>query len=320
MGKYSDSEEWQDIIPIPQDDGGPTPLAAIAYTDDYSEAMSYLRAVMARDEKSDRVLSLSEDIIRLNPAHYTVWLYRADTIFALEKNLLEELEWLNRISLKYLKNYQIWHHRNTIMSRIDPLPDTELPFLARMLAKDAKNYHVWSYRQWLVRRFDLWDAELPYIESLLEDDVRNNSAWNHRWYCVFLRHTDPNTNSVKNGVFATEIQPEIIERELEYTKRAILLAPQNPSPWNYLKGVLRQQGKGLTAMKSFAEQFANLDEENEVRSSHALDFLADVYAEEKENERSGKALELLAKRYDPIRKNYWNYRRNLLGLAQVEAG
>ncbi len=36
MGKYSDSEEWQDIIPIPQDDGGPNPLAAIAYTDEYS--------------------------------------------------------------------------------------------------------------------------------------------------------------------------------------------------------------------------------------------------------------------------------------------
>ena len=73
MGKYSDSEAWADIVPIPQDDGGPNPLAAIAYTEEYSEAMSYLRAVMAKDEKSDRSLALTEDIIRLNPAHYTVW-------------------------------------------------------------------------------------------------------------------------------------------------------------------------------------------------------------------------------------------------------
>ena len=73
MGKYSGSEEWADIVPIPQDDGGPNPLAAIAYTEEYSEAMSYLRAVMAKDEKSDRSLALTEDIIRLNPAHYTVW-------------------------------------------------------------------------------------------------------------------------------------------------------------------------------------------------------------------------------------------------------
>ena len=27
---------------------------------------------MAKDEKSERVLGLSEDIIRMNPAHYTV--------------------------------------------------------------------------------------------------------------------------------------------------------------------------------------------------------------------------------------------------------
>ena len=73
MGKYFDSEEWEDVIPIPQDDGGPNPLAAIAYTDEYSEAMSYFRAVMAKDEKSDRVLGLTEHIIKMNPAHYTIW-------------------------------------------------------------------------------------------------------------------------------------------------------------------------------------------------------------------------------------------------------
>lgn len=203
------------------------------------------------------------------------------------------------------------------MSHIPALPTSEIPFLARMFAKDAKNYHVWSYRQWLVRHFSLWDSELPYIESLLQADVRNNSAWNHRWFVVFARHTDPKVHSIKNGIVNSDVEPAIIEREIEYTKAAILTAPQNQSPWNYLRGVLRTQEKGLVRMKSFAEQFADLEREDEVRSSHALDFLADVYAEEKEKERSGKALELLARRYDPIRKNYWNYRRNLLGLPQV---
>ncbi len=74
MGGYSDSEVWEDVIPIPQDDGGPNPLAAIAYTEEYSEAMSYFRAIMGKDEKSDRVLGLTEHIIQMNPAHYTVWL------------------------------------------------------------------------------------------------------------------------------------------------------------------------------------------------------------------------------------------------------
>ena len=70
---YEQSEEWQDVVPIPQDEGGPNPLAAIAYTEEYSEAMSYLRAVMADNEHSERTLKLTEHIIDMNPAHYTVW-------------------------------------------------------------------------------------------------------------------------------------------------------------------------------------------------------------------------------------------------------
>lgn len=73
MGRYALSEKWEDVVPILQNDGGPNPLAAIAYTDEYSEAMSYLRAVMAKNEMSERVLELTEHIIGMNAAHYTVW-------------------------------------------------------------------------------------------------------------------------------------------------------------------------------------------------------------------------------------------------------
>lgn len=70
---YGDDPEWADIVPIPQDDGGPNALATIAYTDEYREAMSYLRAVMAANEYSQRALELTEHVIGMNPAHYTVW-------------------------------------------------------------------------------------------------------------------------------------------------------------------------------------------------------------------------------------------------------
>lgn len=130
---------------------------------------------------------------------------------------------------------------------------------------------------------------------------------------------DPLKHSIKNGGADSLVGPERIEREIEYTKAAILMAPQNQSPWNYLRGVLRKQGVGLVSMKSFAEQFADVEKEDEVRSSHALDFLADAYAEEQNKTLSGKALELLARRYDPIRKNYWDYRRSQLGLGEVGA-
>lgn len=70
---YHDDEAWKDVESLPQDDGGMHPLAAIAYTEEYSEAMGYLRAVMANNEFSERVLGLTEHIINMNPAHYTVW-------------------------------------------------------------------------------------------------------------------------------------------------------------------------------------------------------------------------------------------------------
>lgn len=272
-------------------------------------------------------------------------MYRANTLFELQKqnqsdlqeDILEELHWLDGISLRHLKNYQIWylahllpcqttfltvvyrHHRQTLMTHLDALPPTEIPFLARMFAKDAKNYHVWSYRQWLVRHFSLWDTtELPYIESLLAADVRNNSAWNHRYFVLFGRDIDPSSGKGLDEV-GNIVDEDLIDREVEYTTAKIRLAPQNQSPWNYLRGLLRKRGS-LLECKKFAEEFVgDLEEGKGCRSSHALDFLADCCAEEEDKEKAGRALDLLARKYDPIRRGYWNYRRGLLDLGAVEA-
>jgi len=107
---YTENPLWSDISPIPLDDGpGPgPPLASIAYSPRYSTAMSYLRAAMAANECSERALSLTEDIISMNPAHYTVWLYRAKIIREMGKDVLGELTWLEGVSRRSLKNYQIW--------------------------------------------------------------------------------------------------------------------------------------------------------------------------------------------------------------------
>lgn len=107
---YTANPLWSDITAIPLDEGpGPhTPLASIAYTPRYSTAMSYLRAVMAANEYSSRALSLTEDIISMNPAHYTVWLYRAKILREMGLDIMGELVWLEGVSRKSLKNYQIW--------------------------------------------------------------------------------------------------------------------------------------------------------------------------------------------------------------------
>lgn len=304
-GKYSDSPEWADITPIEQDDG-PNALATIAYSPGYSECMSYLRGCMAANDLSLRVLGLTEDVIAMNPAHYTIWLYRARVLFHNDCDLKKELEWLGPISLKFQKNYQIWHHRQMVVERLGKC-EGEREFIGKMMELDAKNYHVWSYRQWLVKRFGLWDdGEVEAVEELLKQDVRNNSAWNHRWYVVFGRPEGEKRFGDKG----------IVDGEMRFAMEKVRLAPQNQSPWNYIRG-LQREAKGeakitLELLRKFAEEFASIEEPDKIRSSHALDLLAGIYAEEGKKTEASKGLELLATKYDPIRANYWNWRKSMI--------
>ncbi|QSS56236.1 CaaX farnesyltransferase alpha subunit Ram2 [Histoplasma capsulatum var. duboisii H88] len=377
MSKYS-TPTWASITPIPLDDGstyydndgpgqqqesasgnGTYPLATIAYAPEYEEATSYLRAVMAENEMSERALELTGDVILMNPAHYTVWLYRAKILEALKKDLSEELAWVNKLALQYLKNYQIWHHRQLIMSNsqsFPTLPANEQQFLMQMLALDSKNYHVWTYRHWLVRHFKLWDhpQELADVEALIDQDVRNNSAWNHRWTLKFgprgavdsgmplgVDDGDDERRSCHNKGSLVVVDEELIDAELAYAKAKILLAPENKSPWAYARGVLRAAGRPLAELKGFAAKFVLEEEVAEVegdgavaawrvKSSLALEWLADVYtqeAEEKEEEEeeeekkkkaeAARMLTLLKDKYDPIRSNYWAYRLRMLDGESV---
>jgi len=352
MGKYEGDPVWDDVIPIAQDEGEGA-LAAIAYTDEYAEgilllptmcslqvrltvrlAISYLRAVMASEERTPRVLDLTSHIISLNPAHYTVWLYRASTIFALNASIQDELDWVNDIALSHQKNYQIWHHRQLLIENLYPavssspselaeLEESEREFMTQMFDQDAKNYHVWSYRQYLVRKLNLFNpAELASIEELLKTDVRNNSAWSHRFFIVF---SDPKYSTPESRATAHDpaIPNEIIDREISFAQAATYEAPQNQSPWNYLRGVLRKGGRQLSTLESFASEFVDLKGNGEeggevVRSSHALDFLADAWTEQGKVAEASKALGLLGDRYDRVRKNYWEWRRKQLDAGETE--
>ncbi|KAK0739624.1 hypothetical protein B0T21DRAFT_449728 [Apiosordaria backusii] len=343
QGKLALDPEWDDVVPIVVEDPE-NALAAIAYSPDYAEAMSYLRAVMNSKEYSPRCLKLTEYIINLNPAHYTVWLFRAANIFALKLPILDEITWLNQIALENLKNYQIWHHRHLLVENYYPsissdpaalsaFAASEREFLTQILAEDTKNYHVWSYRSWLVGKLGTWfnPEELKSTEDLIDQDVRNNSAWSHRFYLVF---SDPENCTPGDKYAATEADPkvpgQIVDREVGYAEGKIRLAPQNQSGWNYLRGVLVKGGRELKSVQSFAEEFVmGLGEEGEggegegtgeeVKSSHALDLLAEIYKEQGEKQKADLCLRRLVEKWDRIRGGYWQWRRDGLGLGEVAA-
>lgn len=210
--------------------------------------------------------------------------------------------------------------------------------MAQMFALDSKNYHVWSYRQYFVRKLSLFPSqctdpsELAAVEDLLDEDVRNNSAWAHRFFIVFSDpgHSTENSRALERD---PKLPAKIVEREIDFSKTQIRRAPQNQSGWNYVRGVLRKGGRQLSSLDAFAREFVVLPGagggevgsggKEDVKSSHALELLVDIWTEQGELEKADGALRLLGEKYDRIRKNYWEYRRDELrgqeAAATVEA-
>jgi len=319
---YAERPEWADVTPIPQYLEGANPIAPIFYTEAYKDATNYFRAVVKNGEMSQRVLELTETIIRLNPAHYSAWQYRYQTLLAIKAPLDVELHLMDEIATKHLKTYQVWHHRRLLLTQLRT-PAPELAFIAKGLQQDVKNYHTWAYRQWLLAHFDdeenLWPGELPFVEEMLTHDVRNNSAWHHRFFVVF-----------QSGVRAgDEDREEVVRRELSYSKEKISLAPNNLSAWNYLRGVLDHAKMPYSTLTDFVlpytvaqppeqegtDDVRDLDNPLPSRGAElpcaaAIEFLADVY-EAAGGDEVQKAVPLwksLANEHDTIRKKYWEHR------------
>lgn len=296
---------FDDVEPLPLTPPGVT-ISVILYSEEYSKSLGLLRALQDKLEYSDRAIYLTEQVIELNAAHYTVWKYRYDNIINLGKDLDKELDWCEEIAVDNIKNYQIWHYRQLLLTKQFELTGVknakrEFPLIEVMLDDDSKNYHVWSYRKWVVKWSTYWDEEIEFVDRFISNDVYNNSAWSHRYFTFF---------SNDNNVLKDETE---FLNENQYVIEKIKLAPQNVSPWNYLVGIYEGLNKDLLPLKDLALSYANvIENSNELQSIPALELLIKVHKLENQNQLALKGYDLLIEKYDPIRSNYWNYQKNLI--------
>eukprot|EP01102_Stenamoeba_stenopodia_P006743 TRINITY_DN1878_c0_g1_i1.p2 TRINITY_DN1878_c0_g1~~TRINITY_DN1878_c0_g1_i1.p2 ORF type:complete len:302 (-),score=81.24 TRINITY_DN1878_c0_g1_i1:104-1009(-) len=290
---FTERKEWQDVQPIPQDDG-PNPVCPIAYTEQFVDTMSIFRAILQKDERSERALALTAEVIQLNAANYTAWHFRRLILESLNADLHREMEFCYQKAIATPKNYQIWFHRRWLVDKLKD-PSKELGFTAQVLIEDSKNYHAWSHRQWVLENFGIWNEELDYINTLLQQDLRNNSAWNQRYFVVSK---------------TTKWTPEVVQREIEYAISKISQAPNNQSAWIYLTGVAKN-----TNDFSRVRQFAEEAKAKYPTTPHALSVLIDLLEKEGTPEAKQQASEycdVLATRLDEIHKKYWTWRKSLL--------
>ena len=190
----------------------------------------------------------------------------------------------------------------------------ELDFVESVLADDSKNYHAWTYRCFVVRHFNHWENELEFTDKLLTQDVRNNSSWNHRFTTLFRKSPDDTCS----------VSEDVVYQEIEYVRSALEKAPQNPSPWSYIRGyapnrvhiltnhlsVVIELKVPLNTLHSLYTPYVHLDNDivHDISSTHALELLADIYADQGQKVKAHDAYKLLADKYDTLRRGFWDWR------------
>lgn len=319
--------EWADVVPL-HPPPTPQPVVHIAMVKDAALLLAYFWAGVRADERSERMLHLSGEIIlNLNSAHYTLWEWRWRCLEALgevEERREEEAALMQRVAKANPKNYQLWNYRRRFALAFGPAhAAAEHQFTAELLAADAKNYHAWAHRQALVRAWGgrLWLQELTFAEQLLRKDVRNNSAWNQR---MFVLQNAPEADAGPPS--------ERHQEEMRYIATKLSEAPHNDSGWAYLRGLTKARGAppaALAADKALQDVCMAALQQDESNVG-ALELLADVYAAKAAllQEHSGdgqqhaqaaaKAAKLAAALFqkldvaDPIRSSYSSLRRSQL--------
>ena len=201
--------------------------------------------------------------------------FRRLVLLDLNYDLNKELEYVTKIGDDNPKNYQIWYHRKWVVERVKNF-ENELTFTATQIEDDSKNYHAWAHRQWVVETNNLWEQEYEYIDTLLKADLRNNSAWNQRYFVITKNNKETKTT-------------ELIQKEIQYSIDYIRKAPNNQSPWAYLKGLFL--GKQFSDFPELKQILLELKDKY-ITSPHAHSLLLDIYEQQNTKESLQSALQV----------------------------
>jgi len=120
-----------------------------------------------------------------------------------------------------------------------------------------------------------------------------------------------------------ENREEVLRREVSYTKGKISLAPNNLSPWNYMRGILDRTKTEYGSIEEFVTPYTKSEESPEsvvdldnpppskgaqLPAAPAVEFLADIRESQGRIPEATELFKLLGDQLDTIRKRYWEFR------------
>eukprot|EP01102_Stenamoeba_stenopodia_P020064 TRINITY_DN7705_c0_g1_i1.p1 TRINITY_DN7705_c0_g1~~TRINITY_DN7705_c0_g1_i1.p1 ORF type:complete len:309 (-),score=91.60 TRINITY_DN7705_c0_g1_i1:120-1046(-) len=263
-------------------------------------AVNEKRRAKAYDEAA---LTLTGQLIAVNPEYYTMWNYRREILQHLfeaadvdkKAALLKELQVTEDAIKKNPKCYWVWNHRTWTTQQLgaDCEWKRELALCAQLLDLDQRNFHCWNYRRYVVREGKpINDKEnLDFTTKKIEQNFSNYSAWQQRSALLPVVYDSP------------EALSDALTEEFELVKSAFYTEPSDQSAWFYHRW-LRTMSSSKERLRQELEMCEELLNE-EPNSKWAL--LTKVFIMEELKEGLDQANDILGKlvTIDPLRTNFY---------------
>ncbi|XP_005091696.1 geranylgeranyl transferase type-2 subunit alpha isoform X2 [Aplysia californica] len=202
----------------------------------YNAATSKIFGKKRKGELDEELLTLTGEVLAVNPDFYSLWNFRKETFLelqntkdkdALQSMFQSELHFLESCLKINPKSYGTWHHRCFVMDTM-PEPDwgRELQLCNQFLQYDERNFHCWDYRRYVVRRANVSpESEFEYSMSKISNNFSNYSSWHYRSKLLPILFPDP---SQPMGVSESALL-----KEYELVQNGFFTDPDDQSNWFY---------------------------------------------------------------------------------------
>ncbi|KAI9104084.1 geranylgeranyltransferase type II [Phlyctochytrium arcticum] len=201
-------------------------------------------------------VSLTSQLLRLNPECYTAWNIRREALLALFPSMTddkkmeickEELSFTELLLRGNPKSYWVWNHRRWVLNTMpEPTWNIEYAMTNKFLDKDARNFHGWDYRRVVAQSWDKCtpSSELDFTTQKIKQNFSNYSAWHYR-------------NKLLEQMYQGEELRKAIDADLILVKNAIFTEPEDQSAWLYYRWLLMSiaddRDQWLKEQKSISE-------------------------------------------------------------------